>query len=373
MDNICRIVIALFLAFSARGLAASPPSTAPIAPAEPFAPTLVTLRLDKIPARESLYRLSKQSGISFNPMPQMLWNGGGGGEITLTCDNEPFWSCLQKLCAQAKLHVVASTPGGAVQLAINDPKSVPSPYAVAGPYLFKVGLIDHARRLAFDAAENRQVPPTFRISVTVLGEPKMKPATWSIDKIKTLIIDNTPHPAPDRLYRGGGRVPDTLAGDITFPLDGAASRINLLSGDANFLLVPRLENFEVPNVLTAGKVERTIGGYIVRLSEFTKVGAGRYGYTLEVLRGTHTVDEFSAFRVMLSHYSCAFYDADGGRLYGSASSTRSGPDSWTLTSQVLQEFGNGPKRGEPARLVWGVPVDMRSIKFPVEFKDLPVP
>jgi len=153
----------------------------------------------------------------------------------------------------------------------------------------------------------------------------------------------------------------------------AGSRITRLRTTLQVSVVGKTEPFEVADVLTAGKVQRTIGGYAFELRDVNRIVEGQYAYTIEVSRGEHTSAEFNAFRQTLSRSQARLLDAQGRPLSFSGGSGQSGADKWTQTNQLSNNRAGAVKVGEPAKFAWDVPVETRTMSFPVEFKDLPLP
>jgi hypothetical protein len=336
-------------------------------------PTRITLHLRDVPAREALAALAAQAGVSFMPEPETLWVAGSEPRVSLVCDDEPFWSAVQQLCAAAKLQMTRSDPHAPVQLALADNKPA-APYAVAGPFLMKVKRIDHTRSAEFAGPNDMNATPGCRISLFVWGEPKMAPGVWSIEQVDELSTDKGQQAIDRRsFYSRGTQVGSMNEGAMTFRGEVAGSRIMRLRTTLQVNVVGKTESFEVANVLAAGKVQRTIGGYAFELREVNRIVEGQYAYTVEVTRGEHTSAEFNVFRQTLGRSQPRLLDAQGRPLGFSGGSGQFGMDKYTLTNQVSNNRAGAVKVGEPAKFTWDVPVETRTMSFPVEFKDLPLP
>jgi hypothetical protein len=336
-------------------------------------PTRVTLHLRDVPAREALTALAAQANISFVPAPETLWAAGSEPRVSLVCDDEPFWSAVQQLCAAAKLQMMRSDPHAPVQLALADSKPA-APYAVAGPFLLKIKRIDHTRSAEFDGPNDNNASPGCRISLFVWGEPKMAAGVWSIEQVDEMLTDKGQQPIDRRNFYGRGtQVGSTNEGAMTFRGEVAGSRITRLRMTLQVNVVGKTASFEVANVLAARKVQRTIGGYAFELRDVNRIVEGRYAYTVEVTRGEHTPAEFNAFRQTLSRSQPRLLDAQGRPLSFSGGSAQFGPDKYTLTNQLTNDRAGAAKVGEPAKFTWDIPVETRTMSFPVELKELPLP
>jgi hypothetical protein len=304
----------------------------------------------------------------------MLWAGDAQPpRVTLACDGEPFWSCLRQICGQAKLGFVKSARDAPVQLAPINPNVPDGPWVVAGPFLLKVKRIERTRHVEFDGPPDQNAKSGGRISLFAWAEPKMSRGSWSIEQVDELTTDQGPQPLGRGDFMGGGRVGSANEGTMTFRADLKGSRITRLRATALFTVVGRTETLEVDRVLASGKTERMLGGFAFQLSDVNKVVGDQYAYTIEVTRGERSVDEFNAFRKVLEQSQPKLVDAAGQALWLRSGSGSYGPGKWTQTNQVTREAVKGVQVGEPARFVWEVPVETKTMRLPVEFRDLPLP
>jgi hypothetical protein len=340
-----------------------------------YGPTRVTLHLGTVPAHEALAALGEQVGVTFAPPPMLLWAStkGGAPRVSLDADDEPFWSCLHRLGAVAGFRVARGDSHAPLQLKLVDDRPA-SPFAVAGPFLLKVKRIEHTRSLDFDAPEDFNPTPGCRISLFVWGEPKMPPGVWSIDQVDELTTDRGPQTLDrSKVQTRGSQLGSVGEGRNTFGSDVAGSRIVRLRLSLQVTVVGKTQTLEVPNVLSAGKAQRTIGGYTFELSNVNRIVEGRYAFTIEVARGEHTPAEFATFVQTLGRATPHLLDATGRPLQFSGGSGQSSPDKWTQTKEVLRDGVGAARAGEPATFSWEIPVETRTLSFPVEFKDLPLP
>jgi hypothetical protein len=274
-----------------------------------------------------------------------------------------------------------------VQLAIADPKEPPAPYAVAGPFLYKVTRIDRTRSLTFDAPRNTNGSTGVRVGLSCLPEPKLASAgaTWACRQLDELVAEDG-HALDPKPFWGGpagmavmGAMRAGQAGagmnqtTILYRADIPGDRIARLRLTARVTLPGKTQTFAVDNPMTAGRVERRIGGYVFVLKEVSRMTEGRYTFTVEAGSGDHSPDEFAALLQTLQRQPPQLSDAHGQVLRTQTASSRSGSGTYTTTHQVIDNVGNGQKAGPPTRFVWDVPVDPRTLTLPIEFTDLPLP
>ena len=281
-----------------------------------YGPTLVTLHLDKVPAHEALAALATQAKVSFDPAPETFWNNADEPRVSLHSTKEPFWSCFQQMCAQAKLRITKSSPGQPILLATADPKLPPAPYAVAGPFLFTVKQVANTRSVIFEGPNDPNAKAGCQISLVTWAEPKMATTNWSIDPPQEIVTD-TGTVAPIKamnFYNRGGQVGSNFPGAISCGKDVPGTRLIRLRSTAQFTIIDKMEKFEVPNVLAVRKAERNIDGYVVQLKDVNKMVEDQYTFTVEISRGTHSVAEFAAYQRVIDRLRAKLVDADGKPL-----------------------------------------------------------
>jgi hypothetical protein len=343
--------------------------------ARQYGATLVTLHLDKVPAHEALAALARRASVSFTPAPDTFWKEMDEPRVTFKCTDEPFWSSFQQIAAQAKLRMTGASPGNPITLATADPKLPAAPYAVAGPYLFKVKVVTNTRSATFEGGRDPNAASGCRISLFAWAEPKMSAAAWEMDPPDEIVTDATTRHggAGPGYYTRGGQVGATFPGMLSCGQDLAGNRLIRVHTTARFTIVDKTEKFEVHNVLAVRKAERTIDGYVVQLKDVNKMVDDQYAFTVEISRGTHSVAEFGAYQRALDRWRAKLLDADGKPLSFHGGSGSYVPDKISQTSTVTRANGPGGKVGEPATFVWELPAHLKTLSFPVEFKDLPLP
>jgi hypothetical protein len=339
-----------------------------------YGPTLVTLHLDKVPAHEALAALASQAKVSFEPAPETFWKNADEPRVTLNCTKEPFWSCFQQTCAQARLRITKSSPGQPILIATADPKLPPAPYVVAGPFLFTVKQVTNTRVVTFEGPNDPNARPGCQVSLVTWAEPKMATTNWAIDPPQEVVTDTETIASVNAMnfYNRGGQVGSGFPGAISCGKDLTGTRIIRLRSAAQFTLIDRMEKFEVPNVLAVRKAERTVDGYVVQLKDVNKMADDHYAFTVEISRGNHSIAEFAAYQRVVDRWRAKLIDADGKALTFNGGSGRSNPDMISQTSTVTRS-GPAGKVGEPTKFVWEIPAHLKTLSFPVEFKDLPLP
>jgi len=346
-----------------------------------FGPTPVTLHVRGVPASEALAAIAAQANVTFAPGADVLWpDGAMPPRVKVDCDGAAFWSVVQQVCAQAGLRVASSSPGGPVQLAVGTAAEPMGPWAVAGPFLFKVKRIERTRGLTFDGPRDINAANGVRISLFCWAEPKVSGAAgglWTVRQFDELVTDTgqSLEPKPKIGWAGGnGSIGGGgNEGTFSYRADVPGARLARLRVTASFTLPGKTQSWEVENVMRAGRVERQLGGYPFVLKEVSRVVEGRYAYTVEVGPGDHSPDEFQGLKQALQRKSARLIDAQGQALRMVAGSASMSQTAYTATQQMTDDLGNGKKTGPPVKFVWDVPVDSTTLNLPVEFTDIPLP
>src|SRR5688572_19546597 len=162
-------------------------------------------------------------------------------------------------------------------------------------------------------------------------------------------------------------------------------RLVVLRGSAMVQLQTRAETIEVPNILSARNVTRSIGGMTLTVRDVKKA-ADRYEVTVVVTReggggarahAMPAVDPGAVDwqRVQQSLAELRLVD-DQGRALERISFSSGGTDQSTeviATFTPIEAGGIRQRTGEPSRLVWRVATEVKDVVVPFEFRDVPLP
>ena len=177
--------------------------------------------------------------------------------------------------------------------------------------------------------------------------------------------------------------PSTLniAAQLSRPVT-MGQRLARLRGSFRFFAVTKRELMEVPNVLTAKDVVKSVaqpaGDKQFTVKSVKKVGE-QYEVELSITRQDFIAPEsISPLERQMTYYvnadtfrSVRLLDAQGRNLV--FYTYRSGSTTTYVVVFNTGAQGAADKPGEPAKLVWEIPVETKEIVVPFEFTHLPLP
>ncbi len=128
---------------------------------------------------------------------------------------------------------------------------------------------------------------------------------------------------------------------------------------------------EIPNILTAKNVEKTVANRRLLVKEVKQAGE-QYTVHVSIFRAGMSPGDWST----LSYPGNAvrLLDKDGKALSHQGGGGGGGADEMTYTWTFgRQNWGGDDRPGEPHRLVWEIPTETREMNVGFDFKDLPMP
>jgi hypothetical protein len=353
-------------------------STAPALPPV----TLVTLHLKDASPREAFEQLFAKSGAQLDVAPP-LWTSLGDQKITVDLVDTPFLLALKELCRLTRTQPADSPDGSPTLHMIHDsttrassrvttPPAVPwvdLPAVTVGPFLFAVTSVDIRSHYLFASAEhplgqtainlNAMIEPKFHLYACA-GEIEVQEA---VDESgKSLLAEQHRHlaPAPSARWTWA-----TRAGLILSP---SSHRIAHLRGVLRVQLLSRFATIEVPDLMKAGAVEKTVADLRCRIGPARTSGT-RHDIPLEVFRDEQTLKQWQETSEMLrSARSVTILDADGQPIPTTHGGDYRGQDSARIHLYVSRR-----DHAAPAKLIWQLPEEAEEIAVPIDLKDLPLP
>jgi len=360
------------------------PGRMPPGPPFPPAPTLaqtddgggmsITLNLKNATVSEAVDALSKESGIKI----QAGQNGGRdflgnvlSQRFDLTITKEPFWTAMQDLCKAAQLYPAPYVfdRNQPVMLVHGASPNAGCPMLTVGSS--KLLLTNITSRFNADMLGAR--PPSRSLTVTMMlyVDPKLSPYRISpVLRIDSAVDENgnsLVRPPDSWAERNGGNQGSkyirTLQGQLKFP-DNAGQRIAKLKGYASIVTSTGTETVKIKDPLAATNVDNKIDGQPIRFVRLVKQGGQGYEATFladsasPVFQDWDTIGSFSKL-----------LDANGKEF--SHNGSFMGGGNKTIDFGVNYSGANG--MSNPAELDMTLPTQLREIRVPFEFTDLPLP
>jgi hypothetical protein len=356
----------------------TPTPTLPPAPPLPQAqdpgPTLISLDLKQVTARQALAEVAKQAKASIKPMP-----GNPEGILAalttprsdVSITRQPFWPAMIDLCKKAQLFPssewnaptqIAFQPAGAEQ-SFGPMKSVGSCLII---------LDSVTSNFDADLIGARQPTRYLSVQMRLFVEPKLSPyRISSVGNVETAVDENGTNLARQRNQwddRQGGGPQSTWMREITCSLNfpaNAGQRIAKLKGYASVAVAGPEQTKKIDDPLKVKNVDNTIDGTLIRMIELRKAG-GPNSYYARMAGDVNSpvFRDYEKFNKVVS-----LFDTNGKEF------DRTG-GSWGGGRANTFEFGvnfTGKGTSEPKELRVTLPTQIKEIRVPFEFTDLPLP
>jgi hypothetical protein len=353
--------------------------------------SLVTLKLESVPAADALAELARQARGAIPTEPANLLSRKEMKRVSLDADHRPFWEVMQSLSAQTELAVAPINRHNheiGLGLTSGSTEWMDRPIALSGPLLIRAdNLVRKSRARLKPPIE---VSQEFGISFTVFAEPKLKVMDYSTvlrldevtdDKGNSLIPppDNDAVPANVDVFgntRDGNTSHWELGATLHYP-KGAGTTITRFRASATAQVQTRSAMLDLP-LASAKNATRNVGGLRVTVRN---VDPNRC--ELSVYRDGRSDAEWFAVRMQLYASRARLTDEPGTVVARS----QPGPDAddspdnnqrmdvrMRLTREGAEDRGAaGGVPSTPTRLLWEFPTELRQLTVPFEFRDLPIP
>jgi len=339
-------------------------------------PSIITIHMKGVHPKVAFAELARQASTDLRPSPTDLWTGREWPAIDVDIDHQPFWIAMKDLCA--KVGVTPQNSARERDMVLTDRNIATrvwgqAPSCVSGPFLVVANYIHRSHYVDLNQPDN--VRRNAVVQLVVYAEPKIRVLQASYIAKLDECVDNkgealaAPTPAADNMQPLAGNWSWNLS--VQLMPKPQSEKIARLKGSARFVIQTRAESVEIPNILNARNVTKSIGGRRFLLKEVRKAGQA---YTVQVLiyRAGWNPNELN---MMYPYNNFRLVDADDTpltRINASNAGTTAEAIDVTLSFQ-RQNWAGLENAGEPAKLVWEIPIETKEIRIPFEFKDLDLP
>ena len=346
-------------------------------------PTLVTLRLKGVPAKAAVEALAEQTGVTIGTWPDWVWRNNKK-TVTIDVEKRPFWEVLTDICAQAGLMPESNGSQGARQITLQENSSAGKPFATWYGDGFLVIPRSASRNHSIDYNQPKQRNESFSIGMRIYADPKLRVLRGSRQIIATEAVDeNGKSLLPDK-KNSSEEYLDSPSFGCSWLWDAQASlrylpeqgkMLKSLKAKAAFMVVDQEETWEI-DLANLAKDSRTFNGVTYTIDSFTAQG-GNYSLKYTVTfkeamfnrrpRQENPLTDWSSIQQMIK-----LTDAKGAAFYSQGGGGGGGGGKLTFEQNFRKP--DEPKGvGEPTKLTWTVPVSIKRVELPIEFKDLPIP
>jgi hypothetical protein len=354
--------------------------------------SLITLNLHDVPPAQALAEISRQARAAIQTDPVNLLSQKNLKQVSLMADHEPFWKVLQSFSEQCDLEVTGITRRNreiGLGLTHGTGEWMDKPIVLSGPLLIRADRITRVSTIRLRPP--RDETQEFNISLSAFAEPKLKVMDYS-GAIKLLeVVDEKGHslippqedeaPVANTDVFGNNNERHTthweMGATLHYP-KGSGTRIVRLR--ATTALQVRIRSAELDlSMAGARNVTKSVGGFRVLVKALDLAHC-----ELSIYRDGRSDADWYASRLQLNASEARLTDEKGrvfARSQGSADIDES-PDSQRIDLKIRfaregsDESNKESKKDglpEATRLVWEFPMEIRELRVPFEFRDLPIP
>jgi hypothetical protein len=344
-------------------------------------PTLITLHLNNAPLPMVIGELAKQAGTEISLWPPMNPQQNPP-TLSINVDRQPFWLAVREICEKTGL--TPERMGGPQQTITlmqrgqgnwaKKPIAVHEGSLITAERAYRSHSIDYA---------SQNINSSFSIQFRILLDPKLRvlqrPYQIKLDeaiddKGNSLVL---PVDSNQGVVIRGGWDAEWIC-DVNANLKyqpDFGKRITSLRGSARFVTVSKNDSWQIPDILNAKDVEHAMPMGKYTLHEVNKTQDGQYQADILI---EHTGIGFPPQNPLIDfgtiQHCVRLVDADGGvYMPGGGSGNGIGANRMRCQIRFITNNINGRNLGPPAKLVWDIPVELKEILVPIQFKDLPIP
>jgi hypothetical protein len=371
--------------------------------------SLITVHMKNAPAQDVLNAISSQAHAQITSFATGRVAGADTRDITIDADNKPFWDVMSDVCGQLNVcPMTVDTPGKAqLRLMSANRNWMLAPHEVVGPFWIGAASVFRARTIDLMGTPN--IDDQFTVRLLIFPEPKLAVAQISDLTLKeatddaghSLIPTGQAH-RPMAMGLGlaltnarlmGGQANHTIETRLSYP-DHPGTKIAVLRGEVQVQLGQDVQQYIIDDVMGTPKVTNPLKNCTVKIT-CTKPSerADTYLVTLAATREGLSDDQWAALTSRMNQVTLE--DADGHELnplnhimgmgssdssfkttlYFSSSTNALGVVAAGIINGGIGVAGNAVagKTGAPKKLTWNVATTLKTVKVPVELKDLPMP
>jgi hypothetical protein len=339
-------------------------------------PSAVTLHVKDAKPQEVFDQLAKQSHCEFPTWPRNLWQQtmNNGAAITMDYDKANFWVVFKEACQKGGVfpQQIGNDRRMTLQQGSNTYWNGPS--VTSGPFLIVANRL--YRSNSVDLANPGNVQHEFSMGLSAFCEPKVKVVQSSYNVQVDEAVDDKGNSLlnPNRMYDGfsnGQQWMWNLTASLNYP-ENAGKFIKRFKGSVKFMIQTKSETLDIPDVLNAKNVQKTVAHRRILLKEVKKNGE-QYDVQITLYRDGMSQQDWNSMQN--PGYTVRLLDKEGRSLSAGSWGGGGGGDEMTYTWNFNRNTWGGEegKVGDPQRLVWEIPLEMRESTVSFEFKDLPLP
>ncbi len=361
---------------------AAEPTSRPAVPAMlgPLTDTApINLQLSQKSPQAMLDELTRQSGIKIRVNPPNLWQTRPGQLADIDVKNASYWRALKEICRATGLvvngwdrEVVLMAGAGRFGLTGDGPVSDCGPVMTLAQRIYRSHMAD---------LQSGEIRRTCTLNLLIYVDPRVRLLAWKPICV-TSARDEKGNDLSGAVTAGAtvDRYNDVSAWQITQvvtlnPVTRVGGTVAELKGYLPAVVVLKSQVLEIPEPVAKKEFKQDIGSWTVELIGVKDKRPGQVpkAYQVDIsLRQRGKADSPARFDL---GRLVQLMDAKGAILmrqrYEESSTFSEGQTKASLT-YMQQTFG-GEQIGPPVKLVVDVPMEMKELGLPFEFRDLKLP
>ena len=343
-------------------------------PADLTEPTMVTIRLDNMPAKAIFNELATQEGSEFRTLPPDMWDRAPGAPITVNAVNQPFWVVMKEACGKAGISLKYATDSATPRIILSHDNQdwTTYPTTTSGPFM--VSLIGLHRATTVDMRKPSELQKTFYAKFTVFCEPRIRLLRGSLGaKVEEAVDDK----GNSLVVKGAADEPMNFITSWVYNLEGRleypkspGTKIARLRASAKFVAQTKSETIEFADPLTSRNVTKTVAGRKIIVKEVRRT-PDEYQATVTFVRGEVPPAQWE--QTVFPGNTLRLIDGDGKMILAKGFGLGGKGDEATYVFKFDKEPPRGSRIGKPLKLEWEIPTETKEIPLTFEFTDLPLP
>lgn len=340
--------------------------------------TPVTIELKDATPREALEALAEKTGFRLEAYNESSWDNANLPTITLSATDVPFWDVMLDMMKQGEFSIYQGGDSEAMQFMpqrnIGGPSLVSLPRSDHGSFVVLAQSLQ--RQSSLQLSDPQNISRSLSLQLVVLAEPKVNVLRYTYQpQLEEAVDDKGNSLAPQRHGSSfGSSGSRQFMWNINVPLqqpENGGSTLKSLRGSFKVTVQTRSESVDVPDIMTTEPVTRKVGDLTITVHPAQRQDDRRFEVKLVVERGPN-MDQQSFYNMLNQVRGIQLLDADGNTYRYSGRNSSTSGDRAEMTARFYTR-GNNDSIGEPARLVWEIPVNVQDIDVPFTFTDLPLP
>lgn len=338
-------------------------------------PTRITLHMKDVKLAQVLPEIEKQAkvkvGFENQPIPDTA-------VFSIDVDRQPFWLVLKEIadktgCGPAPYYsnardMITMSPGTNFS---RFPGQVAGCFYVTPTYC--------SRNHSIDYSNPANASVGFSLQMAIYIDPKLKVLRNDYQLNVQQLVDEkgnalaVPQGVGGMGYSSGPGFRRDLNVQLAYKPD-IGKKIAHLKGAANFLVLSKSESWELANVLTLKDQVRNVPFGKCTVKAVTKSSDDQYKVEVVIDNPPAMAGQAEAAGDYSTVQQCMRLVDAAGRSYMVGGGGSSGsPTRREHQYYFYRNRGGNAAPGDPAKLIWDIPLETREITVPIEFKDLPLP